>query len=903
MGHPARRTAIGRGLRSWLFVDVRRAWVRWRWGMLSGGAVLAVVLGMWGFDLYFTQQGTPQSTVNTLYHSLGLFAFEGGRILGPIPWPLEIARFLAPLVVLAAALGTVFAVFHHELQRAWARWFLANHVIVVGAGPVGLRLACQLITVHRTRCAVVELRDDHPNQAAARRAGIPMITGDGGDSSDIDLVERTTLRRALERAGINRADSVIVTTGSTELNVLFADVLIQLREEGCVAPAYVELDALDAATGLIARTALTPFRGVECFSLAERGAKSLLDRLDARLGLPLPSRAGGTASGSAAIGHVSEPALRAGSGSVSPSATGGGGADGDDVEPDPRRHLVIVGQTSLGRNVAVQAARNWARDIHRLGESGPRQQAGPTRGSPTGPHAAPLVTLVVPLASNEDDVVPAGPRPTPDPRAAIAESAAGAVSKSSAVLVGDPAFADEARLLRLGDPRLGDPGVCDLHIVCWDPDHDPLDDVLSCPPTTVVVTAMTGLELVRLGTTARAAVDAATPVWLCTDQADGLVNLVVSRMRTEDGPALDVFAVLDNVLAQDTIRRGVDDELARAVHQAHVRYGQDAPGTVEPSGQAGSTETQVPWDQLAPAYRRLNYRVVRAWRKHLEDAGYRLVPYRTVGAERTRLPDDVVERIARQLHAVWNDEKKRQGYVQGPSRNDDRSLGALTHPDIDRPFDDLPDAGRQWNLTQAAATPEHLAAAGLQLDPLPEETGWTDDVVEALAKAYHRLYRDQTVTVGHVTKAGEREWDELAEADRRSNRESVKAIPAHLARMGYETRLASGDDGDVAPLRLPVDRVELAAVAEHDRWCAAMRADGYVVGPRRSGTAVPPTHPDLVAWQDLDEATRDRDRVRIRAIPELLASVGYEVVPVTDPATSPGAARPARTGSGEVAKP
>jgi hypothetical protein len=58
-----------------------------------------------------------------------------------------------------------------------------------------------------------------------------------------------------------------------------------------------------------------------------------------------------------------------------------------------------------------------------------------------------------------------------------------------------------------------------------------------------------------------------------------------------------------------------------------------------------------------------------------------------------------------------------------------------------------------------------------------------------------------------------------------------------------------------------------------------------------------------VAWQDLDEATRDRDRVRIRAIPELLASVGYEVVPVTDPATSPGAARPARTESGEVAKP
>ena len=68
--------------------------------------------------------------------------------------------------------------------------------------------------------------------------------------------------------------------------------------------------------------------------------------------------------------------------------------------------------------------------------------------------------------------------------------------------------------------------------------------------------------------------------------------------------------------------------------------------------------------------------------------------------------------------------------------------------------------------------------------------------------------------------------------------------------------------------------MEALARQEHDRWIDDLVRDGWTYS---SGTKDPghKTHPLLIGWDDLDEPEREKDRDAIRAIPRMLARVGY----------------------------
>ena len=79
------------------------------------------------------------------------------------------------------------------------------------------------------------------------------------------------------------------------------------------------------------------------------------------------------------------------------------------------------------------------------------------------------------------------------------------------------------------------------------------------------------------------------------------------------------------------------------------------------------------------------------------------------------------------------------------------------------------------------------------------------------------------------------------------------------------------------------ERMETLARQEHDRWMNDLVRDGWTYS---SGAKDPErkTHPLLVGWDDLDEPEREKDRDAIRAIPRMLARVGYalDVPPALD---------------------
>jgi hypothetical protein len=615
----------GRSHRLWRW---RGVWLRWRWTVFPTAALASLVVGWWGFHDLWAAQGTQRTPLDGLYYALGLFVFEGGQIEGDVPLSLQAARFLAPLTLVTAAVGAMMAVFHRETQRFKARWLVDGHVVIVGLSVRGLRLARQLVEVAGRSCVMVALDDTSPRSTTARVLGVPVVTL---SVTDVDLVEQPELIDVLEKAGGRRAESVMVMTGSGELNVRFAHALVALQARHPALRAFVEIDDVDGTSILASQPLLTPGGNVEWFSLAERAAKSLLDKLDALMAVR------------------DEPA---------------------------RRHLVVVGRTPVGRSVVVQAARNWSRDLGRRAIADEPGSAGDRL----------VITLLDPDPSSDSRLGPT---------------------------------CDEAQLLHRRDPRvpIGASDVFELHVARWHIDVEAaLTNTLAGTPTAVVITAGDEHELLNLSLAVTSEVPDSVPVWVCTERSGGLVDLVSGRHLGTQGPAVEVFHVLDTVLREDGIRRGVDEELARAMHQVHRRYRSDT------ATSATDIRTAVPWDDLDTRHRDLNLATVATWRNMLHEAGYGFGPYRTLGAEWHPLPETVVQQIAPGLHAAWNDQKKRQGYRQGVRKNDDPAAGPLTHPDIDVAFEELPSHSQQWNLTQAFAIPEHLAAAGLQLDPLPTTT-------------------------------------------------------------------------------------------------------------------------------------------------------------------------------------
>jgi hypothetical protein len=637
--------------------DLRGRWLRLRWGSVAAVAVVALLLGWIGFDDHLDRLGDPHNLLDSLYRALGLFTLEGGDLDGRVPWEIQIARFLAPLTVFAAAVGATLSVFHGEVLRLRAHWFVRDHIVVVGLNARALRLARQRVATGK-KAVIVDVVEAGSHSTGARLLGIPVITA---NEHDVDSVEPHELLALLARSGIQRAEAVVVMTGSAELNARFAYALHNLLDDDS-APrrVFVEMDDVDnlrTATGHSPRITTGDKGNLEWFSLADRTARSLLDKLEVLLAVR------------------TRPA---------------------------RRHLVVVGRTAVGRSIVVQAARNWSRDLGRLA-------AGPDDGPPD--------RLVLTLVDPTGDDAPGG-------------GGSGSTGRGDSTPLDHEAYRLHRRDPRVpprrpGEPRGAQPrgagagtghdvhDALELVVTTWDAAEGGLAERLAVPPSAVIITGGSDPELLRLSLDVSATLPSDVPVWLCAEQSGGLVDVVSGRDVRAAMRPVEVFHAVDTVLREDGILRGIDEELARAVHQAHRRY-RNAEAT-----SLDDLETTVPWDDLSPGLRALNHEVVAAWRQVLVDSGYRFVPYGRVGAETTVLPPDLVERLAIAMHVAWNAEKKRQGYRPGVRKNNDPRLGPLTHPDIDVPFDALPDEDRDWNLVQARLVPEHLAAAGLQLDPLP----------------------------------------------------------------------------------------------------------------------------------------------------------------------------------------
>ncbi|HVE67174.1 MAG TPA: NAD-binding protein [Solirubrobacteraceae bacterium] len=150
---------------------------------------------------------------------------------------------------------------------------------------------------------------------------------------------------------------------------------------------------------------------------------------------------------------------------------------------------------------------------------------------------------------------------------------------------------------------------------------------------------------------------------------------------------------------------------------------------------------------------------------------------------------------------------------------------------------------------------------------------------EQIARAKHEQYvaAERARGVGPEQNPSMVSWDELPESLRDSNRRFADGIGRKLAETGCA--LAPTPvvlDGERPDFAFTDEEVEGLARAEHDRWAADLRRDGWrpTAGPKDPEARL---HPLLVPWEELPEAERDKDREPVREIPEMLARAGLRV--------------------------
>ena len=112
-----------------------RLWWQNQRGIIVGLAVVLIVLGYLGFRAYYAQHPAAGShrPTDLLYYSLQLVPMNSGAMDYPVPWQLEAARLLLPVLAAYAIVVAVVAVFASQLQRLRIL-ALRQHVVICGLG-------------------------------------------------------------------------------------------------------------------------------------------------------------------------------------------------------------------------------------------------------------------------------------------------------------------------------------------------------------------------------------------------------------------------------------------------------------------------------------------------------------------------------------------------------------------------------------------------------------------------------------------------------------------------------------------------------------------------------------------------------------------------------------------------
>ncbi len=177
----------------------------------------------------------------------------------------------------------------------------------------------------------------------------------------------------------------------------------------------------------------------------------------------------------------------------------------------------------------------------------------------------------------------------------------------------------------------------------------------------------------------------------------------------------------------------------------------------------------------------------------------------------------------------------------------------------------------------------NLHVDGQDFSALMQRMEPDEDLLGKLAEAFHEIFceelRAKGWTYGPLTQEDKKEhsslkpYAALPENEKEQNRNNVRDILNKLASVGYVMLPARGSG---APAQFQSDEVEKLAKMEHERWMQQKLNENW--RHAASTDKERKLHKDLIPWDELTEDEREKDRILVIGIPDILAKAGYTMV-------------------------
>lgn len=176
-----------------------------------------------------------------------------------------------------------------------------------------------------------------------------------------------------------------------------------------------------------------------------------------------------------------------------------------------------------------------------------------------------------------------------------------------------------------------------------------------------------------------------------------------------------------------------------------------------------------------------------------------------------------------------------------------------------------------------------LHVDGQEFLSLVQQMDMSGELLEKLAEAAHDVFCAQLQSEGY--KYGERSdedvkthsslvpYDQLPNDEKVQNRDLVRDIAFKLAGSGYIMIPARSNE---PAFEFPGDNLEAMAEMEHERWMCLKLEAGWNYAPQTDKAKK--LHAALLPWEDLSEQDKEKDRLMVRRIPQILAHAGYTIV-------------------------
>jgi len=244
-------------------------WVDVRWLVIGALCILTLLLGYAGFLKYFG--GKRRTTLDLFYYMLQLFTIEQGETVGNVPWELQVARVMAPILAAYTAISGLYAIFREQIMLISSQWY-KDHVIVCGLGLKGTLIADDMYPNHKV--IAIEKDENNPEIPKLKCRGVVVLIGNAVDPD------------VLCRAGVHRAKYLISVCGDDGIN---AEVAVNARElirsygdrRVGVLTCFIHIYEPELCEFLMEREMATPkdskFR-LEIFNIFMMGARKLLSR-------------------------------------------------------------------------------------------------------------------------------------------------------------------------------------------------------------------------------------------------------------------------------------------------------------------------------------------------------------------------------------------------------------------------------------------------------------------------------------------------------------------------------------------------------------------------------------------------------------------------------------------------